>query len=482
MKAPTASAILSIAALSSCAFAAVSMNIVKDRDQTPKFRRRGLLPRASITETLANNATGGDYIATAKVGTPAQTVTFLIDTGSSDVWMLAASSDLCTTPSLQSQTGGCSSTFNEKKSTTYKLAAEGAFDITYVDNTGAKGDYINDTFSIGGATIKALEMGLAYTTTSSTGVMGIGYSLNEASDDPRTQEVPFVYPSIIETMVSQGLINTKAYSLYLDDLEASSGSIIFGGVDTQKFEGTLTQLPIVGLDLQNGSSVYSDFGVTMSAMGITGKTLTNSTYADVAILDSGTTLTYVAPDLMALIVTALGGVDDTAQTQNIYVNCDLRNTAAMTFDFAFGGATIRVPASEMILDLKGTFAIPEIDLPSLPFKSVCALGIQGGEAPYLLGDTFLRSAYVVYDLKNNLIGIAQTNFGSTKTNVVELQASATSIPNLSGVTGSSSPSTSTSTSTNTKNAGAPTIPGFDVRRLVVLGLSAGFAVLGGFLV
>jgi hypothetical protein len=362
------------------------------------------------------------------------------------------------------------------------LAAEGAFDITYVDNTGAKGDYINDTFSIGGATIKALEMGLAYTTTSSTGVMGIGYSLNEASDNPLTQEVPFVYPSIIETMVSQGLINTKAYSLYLDDLEASSGSIIFGGVDTQKFEGTLTQLPIVGLDLQNGSSVYSDFGVTMSAMGITGKTLTNSTYADVAILDSGTTMTYVAPDLMALIVTALGGVDDTAQTQNIYVNCDLRNTAAMTFDFAFGGATIRVPASEMILDLKGIFAIPESSLPTLPFKSVCALGIQGGEAPYLLGDTFLRSAYVVYDLKNNLIGIAQTNFGSTKTNVVELQASATSIPNLSGVTGSSSPSTSTSTSTNTKNAGAPTIPGFDVRRLVVLGLSAGFAVLGGFLV
>jgi hypothetical protein len=136
----------------------------------------------------------------------------------------------------------------------------------------------------------------------------------------------------------------------------------------------------------------------------------------------------------------------------------------------------------MILDLKGIFAIPESSLPTLPFKSVCALGIQGGEAPYLLGDTFLRSAYVVYDLKNNLIGIAQTNFGSTKTNVVELQASATSIPNLSGVTGSSSPSTSTSTSTNTKNAGAPTIPGFDVRRLVVLGLSAGFAVLGGFLV
>lgn len=110
MKGPSASAILSVAALSSCTFAAVSMNIVKDRDATPKLRRRDLSPRATITESLANNETGGDYIAVAKVGTPAQTVTFLIDTGSSDVWMLAASADLCIEPSLQAQFGGCSST------------------------------------------------------------------------------------------------------------------------------------------------------------------------------------------------------------------------------------------------------------------------------------------------------------------------------------------------------------------------------------
>ena len=110
MKGPTASAILSVAALSSCALAAVSMNIVKDRDAAPKLRRRNLVSRATITESLANNETGGDYIAVAKVGTPPQTLGFLIDTGSSDVWMLAADADLCTLPSLQAEYGGCSST------------------------------------------------------------------------------------------------------------------------------------------------------------------------------------------------------------------------------------------------------------------------------------------------------------------------------------------------------------------------------------
>ncbi|PMD39254.1 acid protease [Hyaloscypha variabilis F] len=455
------------------------MSIVKDRDQTPKFRRRNLLPRGTITETLANNETGGDYIATAQVGTPAQTVTFLIDTGSSDVWMLSSTADLCTNTSLQiqDQTGGCSSTFNAEKSTTYQLVDAGAFNITYQDQTGSAGDYIKDTLSMGGVTIKALEMGLAYESSSSTGVMGIGYSLNEASDDSETEAVPFTYPSIIETMVSEGLINTKAYSLYLDDLEASTGSIIFGGYDTEKYQGSLSQLPIVAEPLGNGTSVYQEFGVNVTAVGVSGKTLTNSSFEEWVILDSGTALTYVDPDLMDLITKELGGVDDTENTGNIYVDCSLNN-ASTIFNFTFGSATIGVPASEMIFKLQGIFYADPNDLPTLPFTSVCALGIQGQDSgpPYILGDTFLRSAYVVYDLKNNLIGIAQTNFGSTKSNVVEFQASATSIPNASGVA-----ATGVVNPTKTKNAGVSTVPEFDVRRLFVLGLSAGFAVLGGML-
>jgi hypothetical protein len=43
----------------------------------------------------------------------------------------------------------------------------------------------------------------------------------------------------------------------------------------------------------------------------------------------------------------------------------------------------------------------------------CALAIEAaGSNPILFGDSFLRSAYVVYDLENLEIGIAQTNFDS----------------------------------------------------------------------
>ena len=108
MKAPSASAVLSVAALSSTAHAAFSMNIA--RDPASKLKTRNLKKRASLTESLVNNVTGGDYVAKVSVGTPPQQVNLAIDTGSSDVWVISSSADLCTSASLQQQyTDGCTS-------------------------------------------------------------------------------------------------------------------------------------------------------------------------------------------------------------------------------------------------------------------------------------------------------------------------------------------------------------------------------------
>jgi len=41
------------------------------------------------------------------------------------------------------------------------------------------------------------------------------------------------YPVILDTMFDQGVINLKAFSLYLDSKDAKAGSIIFGGIDTE---------------------------------------------------------------------------------------------------------------------------------------------------------------------------------------------------------------------------------------------------------
>ena len=91
----------------------------------------------------------------------------------------------------------------------------GGFDITYADKSNKYGDYVSDNLAISGVTIQALEMGLAVGGTNSDtfGIMGLGFDTIE--------ETSSKYPSIMDDMVSQGLIDDAFYSLWLDDLRKS---------------------------------------------------------------------------------------------------------------------------------------------------------------------------------------------------------------------------------------------------------------------
>jgi Eukaryotic aspartyl protease len=77
-----------------------------------------------------------------------------------------------------------------------------------------------------------------------------------------------------------------------------------------------------------------------------------------------------------------------------------------------------------------------------PIESYCVflltsfVGVSdAGDSTSVLGDTFLRSAYVVYDIANNQISLAQTNFNATSSNVKEIAAGASGVPNAASVTG-----------------------------------------------
>jgi hypothetical protein len=280
------------------------------------------------------------------------------------------------------------------------------------------------------------------------GIMGIGYNFSEASNGATASS--FIYPSIIDSMVNQGLINSKGYSLYLDDLQEATGSVIFGGLDSDKYYGNLAQLPIIPSTLSDGSKAYAFPAVVMSGLTMVSKAGQETTFADryleryPVILDPGSTVITLDRVIGRKILTAINGVYDSTTTGLVFVDCSLRNKVS-TFDFAFGGTaaapkvTIKVPISELVYNLTGLYAIPDdITLPPLPFKDACAFGIMfslesPSRFPSIMGDTFLRSAYVVYDLQNNLIGMAQTNFNSSKTNIVEFLANATSIPDVPGV-------------------------------------------------
>jgi len=200
-----------------------------------QLKSPALRKRATVPVTLGNQQVL--YYANVSVGTPGQEIQMQVDTGSSDVWMSDSTAVFCQQNNYNCEGG----TFNPSRSSTYN-PVNTIFNITYVDGTGSTGNYFTDNISLGGITLTDLQMGLATDTSIGTGIMGVGFALNEAVCN--TAGVCPVYPTIVDQMVSQNKINTRAYSLWLDDLNAETGSILFGGVDSAKYHPPLVTLPI----------------------------------------------------------------------------------------------------------------------------------------------------------------------------------------------------------------------------------------------
>lgn len=407
----------------------VSWDVGK-RSVPEKFARRS--KRATISETLGNAEEL--YYANVTIGTPGQLLQLQLDTGSSDVWMTQTGASYC-----QMQQGGCTGgTFDPTTSSTYKVIDQGAFEIQYVDNSGSTGDYFSDNIAIGGILITGQEMGLARQTTIGTGIIGVGFTQDE-SQCAQSQGPCQTYPSIIDSMVNQSKINSHAYSLWLNDAEANTGSILFGGVDTSKYAGELVTLPILP-DAQSGG--FTSFTVAWTGFSIgTPKgeetTFVPQNFAQPAVLDSGTS-TLLLPDDLAQQMLDQFGAQFSNQLQAYVAPCYLRNANA-TLDFQFGGAsgpTIRVAVSEFLLDLT------DPDEPPLKFENgdvACLLGFESAQdRPILLGDTFLRSAYIVYDLDNREISIAPTQFNANEQNVEEIRAGSHGVPNVASTASAAS--------------------------------------------
>lgn len=505
-----------VAAVLALVSAASAQNVVRfDLTRGTNGIRRGkpfpVSRRDTFTQTAINNITGGGYYVEVKVGSPGQPVSMILDTGSSDAWVVSKDAELCTSERLQMINGdSCGGTYDKSKSDTYKLVSTDGFSIKYLDSTSASGDYISDNFAIGGATIKNLQMGLVTDTVRGTGILGVGFSEAESTEE--------IYPNIMDEFLDQGLVKSKAYSLWLNDRRSPSGTILFGGIDTDKFIGPLNIIDI----LKTVSGTYTAFAVTMSSIKV-GDSAVDSALP--AILDSGTTLSYLPDDMTTDMFDELGVYSDLKATGLALIDCSyLTKKPDMTFSFTFGRgnstATIDVPVNEMVLDILGGY---EDLLPSdIPFDDVCVFGIQStdgfgprqSQGTYaLLGDTFLRSAYVVYDLDHKQIGIAQANLNSStedngnsnSKNIVEINASDDGLPDVTGVAaqqttyvppdptntggsggtgtggGSGNKATVTVTNSPTGNAAAGLAGGPGLEAVAVMAIAGMFAVFGGAL-
>lgn len=120
--------------------------------------------------------------------------------------------------------------------------------IYYADSTKVDFNYYTDDIRIGGLEISGQQFAVAYDSHSTAvGMMGIGphvqYGYNSSS---------LRHTFVLDSMASQGLIASRAFSLDLRNRGNETGSIVFGGLDQKKFLGSLQTLPLESFETSAG--------------------------------------------------------------------------------------------------------------------------------------------------------------------------------------------------------------------------------------
>lgn len=196
-------------------------------DPVARDRRRWLAKRQSGTLNVPLTNQVLLYYMNITVGSNEQQFEVHLDTGSSDLWLNTRESRYCSSSQSPCVTG----TYDANSSSTYSYV-NSEFEIAYADGTGSQGDYVTDTVRFAGVELEDQQFGIGYLSSTPDGIMGIGYGRNVASATARGRGV---YSNVPQSLLNAGHIGTLAYSMWLNDLDAAEGDLLFGGVNTEKY-------------------------------------------------------------------------------------------------------------------------------------------------------------------------------------------------------------------------------------------------------
>ncbi|KAK7207105.1 aspartic peptidase domain-containing protein [Myxozyma melibiosi] len=423
-----------IAAIASNMVAAVPgtvhLDVTRKFSSSPKIIKRDTESTAAITLHAADSLA---YFAELHVGTPPQTVYVQVDTGSSDLWVNSVSNPYCAT-----NTSDCTDfgTFDANKSSTLTYGDD-YMNATYVDGSNGGGPYVHDTVEVDGLSLTNATFGLAESGSRNFGILGVGYETVEAAHKK-------MYSNFPALMVEQGLVASRVYSLYINDTDSDTGSILFGGIDRAKYEGDMVEVPF---QLQGNMTVYTSFWVTLESMKFSSgnKTVTVGNVNSNVVLDSGTSHAYLPSQIVDYLINDLNLASYDEENDVYMAPCSARDRTD-TLDFGFEGVTIRVPMRDLYLpsgDSTAKYANGE---------EICMFRVMSSEQSdgiSLLGDAFLSSAYVVYDLDNNIAGMAQAKVNVAESDIVAVGSGEHAILRAIGASASNSTSSTSVTSTIT---------------------------------
>lgn len=337
------------------------------------------------------------YWANFTIGTPPQKLYSELDTGSADLLVLTDEIEVC-----KNKSECVGNVFSTGKSRTLQwVDSEPEVSGAFGSGETWSGYYANDTFTYGDATIDGLQF-VATTEYNNTvsninSVFGIGLPALENAVDK--------YANLPYALRNAGHINTAAYSLWLDSDQ--SGQLLFGGVNKAKYTGPLITFP---MPKNNDSNIVDKSLIVMEGFSTTnnGKTTKLDFAPRAALLDTGTIKSRLTLDMTLHMVEHLPFVGDVVN--GAVIPCDISDKH--TVDFTFGDLTLKAPLKNFLTDFVG-----DLGLDGIPY---CPIFYDPKATQIVLGDDFLRSAYIVFDNENREVSLAAYNPDGGEDDIYEI--------------------------------------------------------------
>ncbi|KAI0838664.1 acid protease [Hypoxylon sp. FL0890] len=325
------------------------------------------------------------YICEIGIGNPVQKLLVDFDTGSADTWVRTKA---------DKSTHEGHNVFNPRLSTSFKMLAGKKWKIQYGDGSTASGDCGADTLVLGGLSIKnqtiecATKLSQAFSKGTSDGLLGLAWGkINTVTDDgkPDPQATP------VENMIKQDDIPKESElftSAFYSSRDKNAESFYtFGYIDQDLIKKSGQDIHWTEVDNSQGF-----WSVSSESCSINGESIDLS--GNTAIADTGTTLALMSDKVVEKVYEKIPGATYDYLNQGYIFPITVKADDIPEVKVAIGDKQYVIQKEDL------AFAVTDD-------KKHWYGGIQSrGTMPFdILGDTFLKSVYSVWDQGNRRLGL-----------------------------------------------------------------------------
>ncbi|PKX89325.1 pepsin-like aspartic protease [Aspergillus novofumigatus IBT 16806] len=337
---------------------------------------------------LVSFAEVGGFATSITIGN--QTFEVVIDTGSSDLWVVREGF-ICINPESRREVPQWECEFGPAyaPNTTFHEIVGEFVDIKYADREILSGVIGTENVTLAGITVNqtfgVMDYAGWYGDGVTSGLMGLAYS-SLANAYTTDYKQPSLYNPIFATMYEQGLID-PVFSIVMNR-NASNGTaagyLTLGGLPPTDIKGNFSTTPILVTNIKGYRRDYDFYTVNIDGVALGNKSLPEAGGNIQYLVDSGTTLNYYPNSVADAINAAF--IPQRSPVHGVTI----------------AGSTFYINSTDMILpggtDNSG--------------NKICISGINAGgdvrQGIFVLGGTFLRNVVAVFD-----VGAAEMRFAAS---------------------------------------------------------------------